>query len=191
MSIRQKHDQQKPPLPSLPPAGAPVLLRISVPADRSAARRLARTALREILAAWSGLDPAALPLEESPHGPVWRGQLGGQSLGISLSYAGGAVWIALRRGGRIGIDATPIHPMAEAEAVARIYLGPATLATIRAAPNPDRAFASAWTEREARLKCLGLELVEWTPERAQAEAICRCSPIDAGPTLAVTVALAP
>jgi hypothetical protein len=35
-----------------------------------------------------------------------------------------------------------------------------------------RAMAVAWAEREARLKCLKLGLVEWTPVEAEAECLC-------------------
>jgi hypothetical protein len=36
------------------------------------------------------------------------------------------------------------------------------------------AFAAAWTEREARLKCLKRGLIEWNADDAQAEAECVC-----------------
>ena len=133
-----------------------------------------RAVLRQVLTGWSGLPPGQLPLEETPRGPVWRGQLRGLSLDISLSYGAEEGWIGLIRGGWIGIDVTSAAPLAEAESVARCYLGPLAVAAIRAAANPAREFAIAWTEREARLKCLKQGLVEWTALQAEMEAECLC-----------------
>ena len=76
--------------------------------------------MRQVLAAWSGLPPEQLPLAETSRGPVWRGQLGGHDLDISLSYAEGEGWIGLRCAGRIGVDVMQIQNFPEAEAVARI-----------------------------------------------------------------------
>jgi len=50
--------------------------------------------------------------------------------------------------------------------LARDYLGPGAAAALAKLPAEQRqcAFAQAWTRLEARLKCLALELREWTPE---------------------------
>lgn len=161
--------------PAMPPAGEPLLLRVDVPPVRAAARCELRSALRRVLAAWSGLPPEALPLAETPHGPVWHGPCrGGVAPGISLSYAGGTAWVGLLPGGPIGIDAVEAAAFGEMTDVARLYLGPETAAAVRLSADPGRAFADAWAEREARIKCLGLELAEWSPERARLEAACRC-----------------
>jgi hypothetical protein len=55
-------------------------------------------------------------------------------------------------------------------AVARDYLGPeaARKLAARSEGERDAAFAHAWSEHEARLKCLGLQLAEWCDERAVA-----------------------
>ena len=57
-------------------------------------------------------------------------------LDISLSYGAGEGWIGLIRGGWIGVDVAGAAPLAEAEDVARLYLGPAATAEIRAAVEP-------------------------------------------------------
>jgi phosphopantetheinyl transferase len=160
--------------PALPRRGQPVLLRIAAPQARLAARSELRAVLRRVLAAWSGLPPGRLPLEETPRGPIWPGQLHGETLDVSLSYGTDEGWIGLIRGGRIGIDVTSAAPLPEAEDVARWYLGPLAAADIRAAAHPARALAVAWAEREARLKCLKRGLVEWTPVEAETEAECLC-----------------
>lgn len=149
---------QWPELLKRPPRGEPVLVRVSVSPSHFEARREVRTVLRTVLAAWSGLPPDQLPLDETPRGPVWRGE----PLGISLSYGAGEAWIGLLRGGRIGVDVMRVEPFAELHQVAQTYLDPVAAGAIRKAPDPARAFAEAWTAREATLKCVQRDLTEWT-----------------------------
>ncbi len=165
---------QWPRQPALPPRGHAVLVRIATPQPRQAARGKLRAVLRQVLAAWSGLPPGQLPLEETPRGPVWRGQVQGEMLDISLSYSTEEGWVGLIRGGWIGVDVVSVAQFAEADNVARYYLDPLAAAGIRGAANPALAFAAAWTEREARLKCLKQGLLEWTATQAATEAQCLC-----------------
>jgi 4'-phosphopantetheinyl transferase len=160
--------------PTLPPRGQVVLVRVAVAEARDVARRELRAVLRRVLAAWTGLAPGQLPLEETPRGPVWRGLLEGLPLDISLSYSPDEAWIGFLRGGWIGIDVSSAAAFAEVEDVARHYLAPVVAAGIRATAHPARAFAVAWTERESRLKCLKQGLVEWTAGQAEREAECLC-----------------
>jgi 4'-phosphopantetheinyl transferase len=163
MNAAQKNIFHWPEMPPLPPLEQAVLIRVATSPSRPIAREELRKVLRQILAAWSDLAPEQLPLRETSRGPVWRGRLGGHSLDISLSYADGEGWIGLIRGGQIGVDAMKIQPVAEAEAVARLYLGQTELQTIQQSANPTLAFAAAWTKLEARVKCLKLDLDEWSP----------------------------
>jgi hypothetical protein len=161
---------QWPELPPLPPVGQPVLIRVVTPVARPAARQELRAALRQVLTTWSGLALEQLPLGESPRGPQWQGLLAGHPLDFSLSYCDGEGWIGLIRSGAIGVDAMSVQPIAEAEAVARHYLGLNALVSIRQSCQPAQAFALAWTELEARLKCLKLELTEWNANRTATSA---------------------
>ena len=181
----------RPQMPPLPPPHQAVLIRAAAPPSRQAARRELRTVLRRVLAFWSGLLPEQLPLLETPRGPVWPGQFAGQSLGISLSYCGSEGWIGLFRGGAIGVDAMPAASIPEAEEVARHYLGPVAWAEIQRSQNPARAFALAWTNLEARLKCLKRELTEWAAgqDAAFQEQAAQSQFFDDG--IAVTIATAP
>ncbi len=157
-----------PEMPALPQPGQPVLIRVDTAQLRKAARQELRSVLRQVLAAWSSLSPEQIPLYETASGPVWRGQIGGQSLNISLSYAEGAGCIGLILGGRIGVDIMRIQRIPEAEAVAREYLGPAAWVDIQRSPDPALAFAGTWTGWEARLKCFKREIAEWSlPQEAE------------------------
>jgi 4'-phosphopantetheinyl transferase len=165
---------QWPKRPALPRPGRAVLVRIATPQPRENARHKLRAVLRQVLAAWSGRPPEDLPLTETPCGPIWQGEIGGEPLDINLSYGTDEGWAGLIRGGRIGVDVASVTQFAEADIVARDYLGASTAADIRRAANPALAFATAWTEREARLKCLKGSLVEWTAAQAEREAECLC-----------------
>ena len=148
--------------PPLPPLNQAVLIRVATSSARKIARQELRIVLRQTLTEWSGILPEQLPLEETPRGPKWRGELAGHPVDISLTYSEDEGWIGLLRGGAIGIDMMLVKPIVEAEEVARHYLGPEVLADIQYSKNPARAFALAWTSLEARLKCLRLNLAEWS-----------------------------
>jgi len=138
-----------------------VLIRVGVSPVRQVARHEARSVLRAVLAAWSGVPHAQIRLTETSRGPAWQASLAGTPLDISLSYGAGETWIGLARGGRIGVDVMRIGPFAEAQTVARDYLGPAAADAIAQSPDSGRAFAAAWTKREAQLKCAKRGLTEW------------------------------
>lgn len=137
------------------------------------ARQQSRAVLRQILSTWSNLPADQLPLRESPRGPLWFGLLHGETLNISLSYTDTEIWVALVRGARIGVDAMTLQAFPEIASVAQAYFHPDTAAVIQQSKNPLPTFASAWTDIESRLKCLKLDLVEWSPARDTALASSR------------------
>jgi phosphopantetheinyl transferase len=191
MNAAQKNIFHWPEMPTLPPPGQPVLIRVATSQSRQAACQELRKVLRQILAAWSNLAPEQLPLRETSRGPVWPRQLGGHNLDISLSHAEGEGWIGLLRAGMIGVDAMKIQHVPEAEDVARHYLGEIALAGIQKSTNPALAFAAAWTELEARLKCLKLKLSECSSTQTHELARCVIQSALVPEHLMVTVATAP
>ena len=155
-----------PELPPLPVTNRPVLVRVATDGNRPVARQQLRSVLRQILACWSGLAAAELPLQETERGPVWHGLLAGESLDISLSYTAAEGWLALCRGAAVGVDAMVIAAFAEMADVARLYLGPDAADSLAKAADPATLFAQAWTRREAELKCLKRGLTEWSRTEA-------------------------
>ena len=147
--------------------------------------------LRQVLAAWTGISAEHLPLNETALGPVWLGQIAGHTLGISLSYGENEAWIALLRDGLVGVDVMPVRKFAEAEAVSLLYLGPDACARIRLCSDPVHAFALAWTELEARVKCLKGELTEWSTAPAQSVSEWSCQHISSCDGVLVAVATRP
>jgi 4'-phosphopantetheinyl transferase len=166
----------------------PTLIRVDVPAQRSAARARLREVLREILPRWSEPGQTPVRLHETTRGPACLGDIGGHPLDLSLSYAGQTGWIGLLLGGWIGVDAMRIQVFAEQDVVARDFLGPSVQAAIRRAADPAQAFALAWTDLEARLKCCKADLVEYPQRNAAALACCQSRGLLVAERLAVTVA---
>lgn len=133
-------------------------------------RGAARQLLRELLAGYLGMPAGRIPLRFVPGQAAcvdapWQGM----PLSISMSYGQDLALIALCPGAHIGIDVTEIAPQPDWAQVAGLYLGAesaARLATTDGAAR-DRMFALAWAELEARGKCLGLGLQEWSAARQQ------------------------
>ena len=55
-----------------------------------------------------------------------------------------------------------LEPVPEAEAIAQTYFGPADRSALQQSTDPVRDFALAWTQLEARCKCLKQGLTEWS-----------------------------
>lgn len=138
--------------------------------DNRPVREVARAHLRALLGAYLGMRPDRVPLHLAPgQAPRVDAPWQGLSLSISLSYAGGVALIGLCPGARIGVDLVEIVPIPDWDRVARLYLGPDAalrLAKMNRADS-EKNFVLAWAEMEARSKCLGQGLQEWSPVRQQ------------------------
>ena len=113
-------------------------------------------------------------------------------IGLSISHEPGLSVAAINLAGPVGIDLMCLcAPLPDMEALAMDYLGPAVFDAIQQHPAVGRSeiFARAWTAHEACLKCLGLPLVEWTPELAKSLATCRWMAIETVPGVVASVAV--
>jgi 4'-phosphopantetheinyl transferase len=180
-----------PKVPELPPPGRFVLICVRTSGRRAEARNEVRAVLRRILAEWSRLSPAEIPLRETPCGPVWQSEPQEHRLDFSLSYTEDEAWIAVLCGGIIGIDIMRLEPVPEAEAIAQTYFGPADRAALQQSTDPIRDFALAWTQLEARCKCLKQGLTEWSESGATRVQGCSTESIIVEDKLALSVATAP
>jgi 4'-phosphopantetheinyl transferase len=148
--------------------------------DRATARRTIRTALVAALAQATGLPAERIMLCGAPGEAPYALLDDARRLSVSISHDGDLSVAALRLdGGAVGIDVMQVTDIPEWEAVARDYLGPACAAALARVPASARAaaFARAWSEREARLKCGGLPLGEWRAEDASLALACPCLPL--------------
>jgi 4'-phosphopantetheinyl transferase len=151
-------------------------------ADRDHARRAIRHAILAELAAMTRLPAERIALHAAPGRAPYASldhPAGPRTAGLAISHDGALSVAAIRLYGPVGIDVQRVAPSPDLDAVARAYLGPQTAARLGALAPGDRAaaFARAWSEHEARLKCLGLPLAEWPPADQRLLAACRVLPL--------------
>jgi 4'-phosphopantetheinyl transferase len=172
------------------------VIGIQDPAEREAARLAIREAIVAELAAMSGLPTERIALHGEP-GEVPFALLdapGGQRRAwLAISHDGALSVAAISLRGAVGIDVSRILDIPDWQPLARDYLGPDLAAALSALPAPERprALARAWSEREARLKYLGRELVEWSEEDERTLGACRCLPLLLPDGYVGTLTLAP
>jgi 4'-phosphopantetheinyl transferase len=116
---------------------------------------LARAALRRILGAVTGRDPAALTFTTGPHG---KPHLAHGAPPFNLSHSGDFAAIAVSPGPEVGIDIERIDPRrATADLAARCFT-PVENAALAATPEGEprtAAFFRIWSRKEAVIKALG------------------------------------
>jgi len=167
--------------------------------ERETARRTIRAALQAALrTALAGRGDAAtrVVLHAAPgEAPFAIADDGGaeRRIALAISHDGELSVATFAFDGAVGIDVMHIVPVPDWEAVARDYLGPAVTRLLAGLPADERdaAFARAWSEREARLKCLGLPLDEWHAGGEAALQACRCLPLDLPAGYVGSLVLAP
>jgi len=162
------------------------LVGVAGQAEREAARRDIRQALRAALAALLGVDPATIDLPAAPGAAPYASIRDATSPGtaarriaLAISHDEALSVAAISQEGAVGIDVMRIADIPDWEALAHDYLGPdavRTLADLDASARPA-ALARGWSEREARLKCVGLGLGEWRADEVAALAHCTCLPL--------------
>jgi 4'-phosphopantetheinyl transferase len=137
---------------------------------RDTARRLVRGVLSEILGDAELVSAPGQPIRLArPDSPI----------GISVSHENGLSLLAVRRSGPVGIDLlrTPDSPdwQDQIPNLTLDYLGPKIAEQIAGLPHEEQMaqFAQAWTEHEARLKCRGRALEEWSAAQEEELAPCR------------------
>ena len=166
------------------PATAPGLAIVGIrgQAARATARVRIRAALAAALAAQYGIDPGRIELHSPPGVAPWAVlalDAGPQRIALAISHDRDISIAAYSLDGAVGIDVASIVPVPDWQPVARDYLGRATADALAERPGSERdaAFAHAWSAHEARLKCLGLQLGEWSDDLGRALAACRCLPL--------------
>ena len=134
------------------------------PGPRGAPYARAHAALRVILGEHLSIAPEALRFL---HGEDKKPRLAAAgAVRFSLAHTDGLALLAVASDREVGVDVERLSEMIDVDRVAAAFLSPADVAAVTMAP-PEvrrRAFFSAWTRHEARLKLRGrgLELAQAT-----------------------------
>jgi 4'-phosphopantetheinyl transferase len=149
-----------------PPPAVVRALPVLPPGEQAGPRevQLARAAVRVILAAALGTDPAAIVISrrcehcgDPAHG---RPVVGADPpLSFSVSHSGAHVVVALVAGTeRVGVDLEVVRPRARLAQLAARVLTPEELAHWRGMPPEQQpeGFLRHWTRKEAYLKATGV-----------------------------------
>jgi 4'-phosphopantetheinyl transferase len=125
----------------------------------------ARTALRGILGAYLGLEPAAVPIEIAPLGRPRLAASGAQdgsgpALEFNLSHCDALALVAVARRGPLGVDVEQVRGMDDALALAQRHFVADEIERVAQAAGAarDAAFFTCWTRKEAVLKSTGAGL---------------------------------
>ena len=163
-----------------------VVIGIEGNGDRPRARVRIREAIHDALLALTG---AAVTLHGASGEAPWAVQADGKRIGLSISHEGALSIAGIHLHGAIGVDMLHTQLPADALTVALDYLGPDAAQALTVADPAARpaVFAAAWTDHEARLKCLGIELGEWDANPRLA--LCQVFALDLPEGLIGTLAL--
>ena len=138
--------------------------------DRDIARHQVRSALRSCLAEKLGCSPDELEITNVRGRPaqVFRNSVPLKSLYCSISHASGSALLAWSWDEQVGVDVQAVDtdvPVHELLAISRLYFEKKSheaLVQYAQGAHFFGAFSQAWAAQEARLKCAGLGLVEWS-----------------------------
>lgn len=163
------------------PADGGIVIGVRGQPAREAARLAIRAALRAALAQACQVGEDAIDLHAAEGEAPYAIVAGTRRLAAAITHDGDVSLAAFRWEGAVGLDLMQVVPVPDWEAVARDYLGPGVAAALAALPATERdaAFARAWSEHEARFKCLGWQLREWRTEDGAALQACTCLPLSA------------
>lgn len=121
----------------------------------------ARSALRRILAAYAGADPAALVVEPAacvhcgePHGKPFLAGPDGGWLRFNVSHSEELAVVAVAHGREVGVDVEAARGARRLEGIAERWFTPAEVLELRRLAGPERQaeFYRLWARKEAHLK---------------------------------------
>lgn len=160
------------------------LVGVAGPGERNAARQAIRQAVRSALPALFGVDAAAIGMHavsgQAPYAMVRSGAHGDERrVALAFSHDEALSVAAIGFDDLVGIDVMRIVDIPDWQALAHDYLGAAVASALAAQAPAERAvaLARAWSEREARLKCLGWPIGEWQAGEDAVLEACPCLPL--------------
>jgi 4'-phosphopantetheinyl transferase len=124
--------------------------------ERDRERYLAcHEALRRILAQYCGTPPEQLWFQVNEHGKPHLGEY--PRLQFNLSHSVDLALIAVRAGGKVGVDIEEVRSDAATSGVAERFFSEGELRRLQSLTGDERtrAFFRCWTRKEAYLKAVG------------------------------------
>lgn len=131
--------------------------RFRLPQDRNR-YIIAHGILRALLAQYTNIAPADLPLHSLPHGkPVLAPAPSGNQIQFNLTHSHELALYAIGRGRQLGIDIEWTRTQPLADEIAASFFSPHEVAALCALPQSRRgeAFFACWTRKEAYIKARG------------------------------------
>lgn len=116
---------------------------------------VARSALRHLLGAYLGAEPAAVPIVYGSHGkPMTPPRPGRPALEFNVSHSGVWALMAFAWSRPVGVDIEDASRTVAFDDLAERYFAPGERAVLRALPAEARraGFYNAWTRKEAYIK---------------------------------------
>lgn len=116
------------------------------------------TALRRLIGAYQGVDPARVVFQRGPHGkPALTEAFAAGDLRFNMSNSRTRALLAFTRHREIGVDIECSRPMSGAERIAQRFFSPGEYAALQRVPEGERtaAFFRCWTRKEAYVKGIG------------------------------------
>jgi len=113
---------------------------------------IARAATRRLLGRYLDADPRALVFVEGEHG---KPALFHRQMEFNASHSRDLVALAFAKDTAVGIDIERRRRLHDVQALARRYFSDEELAIVSSASDPDDAFFTIWTAKEAIVKASG------------------------------------
>jgi 4'-phosphopantetheinyl transferase len=113
---------------------------------------IARAATRRLLARYLDADPRALVIVEEEYG---KPALRDREIEFNASHSGDLVALAFAKGAAVGIDVERRRNLHDSAALARRYFSNEELGLVSTSADPDDAFLTIWTAKEAIVKASG------------------------------------
>jgi 4'-phosphopantetheinyl transferase len=117
-----------------------------------------RGALRELLAAYLGIQPGTVRFSYGPRGKPFLAPPHDQAgIQFNLTNSDELALVGFVRGVEIGVDVEYLKPMPDAEQIAERFFSESERVVLRGLPaeRKEEAFFNCWTRKEAYLKAVG------------------------------------
>jgi 4'-phosphopantetheinyl transferase len=119
---------------------------------------ISHNALREILAAYLGVNPANIEYDASSHGKPWlSGPYADSGIYFNLTHSHELALAAITREGELGVDVEYVKKFRDIDGIANRFFSPVEREAYQELEEDQRpqGFFNCWTRKEAFIKAIG------------------------------------